>query len=251
LQSQVLSPILHNRKIEKTKKEDIMRTQIRALNEATEMKIGGNGNGHMAHIQNIDYLADFYSRLGQKAVHEEVTLPEKTKRSDGSNEVFVRSPWITTGALTVNMPVNGPAFVRSPWIKSGILTVNMLGYRQAAEPKVFVKSTWITSGALTVNIPLYKTIPSTKVFVRSPWITTGALTVNIPLYKTVTAPNSPVCKGGFNASNAVFVRSPWIISFGIFPAAKMNHSIENCLRLVAVLTSVNQNRIPLAYLKAA
>ncbi|MCX5804969.1 MAG: hypothetical protein NT010_02705 [Proteobacteria bacterium] len=206
-----------------------MRTQIRALNETTEIKIGGNGNGHMAHIQNIDYLADFYSRLGQKAIHTEVALPEKTKRSDGSNEVFVRSPWIT----------------------SGVLTVNMLGYRQVAAPKVFVRSPWIKTGALKVNMPLYKTAKAPRIFVKSSWITSGALTVNIPLYKTVAAPNSRARKGGFNRSNAVFVRSPWIISFGIFPAARMDHSIENCLRLVAVLTSVNQDRTPLAYLKAA
>ncbi|MCX5813310.1 MAG: hypothetical protein NT178_12315 [Proteobacteria bacterium] len=152
-----------------------MRTQIRALNKVTEMKIGDNGNGHITHIQNIDYLADFYSRLGQKTVHVEVTFPENAKRPASAPTVFVKSPWITTGVLKVNMPGNRPAF-------------------------------------------------ASNLFAR---------------------------RGGFDGSNAVFLRSPWITSYGVFPVEKMNHSIENSLRLVAVLVSVNQDRTSLAHLRAA
>jgi hypothetical protein len=175
-----------------------MRIQIRSVNKATEMKIGDNGNGHTAHALNIDYLAEFYSRLSQKTVHTEVSLPENSKISDSSKAVFVESPWITSGVFKVNMPGKRPAV-------------------------------------------------ALRVFVSSPWIKTGVLKVNTP----GNSPGLSVHNGGFKGSNAVFLRSPWITSFGIFPVEKMDHSIENSLRLVAVLVSMNQGRTPLAHLKAA
>lgn len=123
--------------------------------------------------------------------------------------------------------------------------------RSDSKKAVFVGSQWITSGVLRVNTPEYRPAVAPGFFVKSPWIKTGILKVNMPGYRPAAISRVSVCKGSFKGSNAVFVRSPWITSFGIFPVEKMNHSIECSLRLVAVLVSVNQDRIPLAHLKAA
>jgi len=204
-----------------------MRTQIRALNEATEMKTGGNGNGHAAHIHNIDRLAGFVGRLGQKTGRIGVALPKNTRRSE--SKIFVRSPWIATGTLIVNMP----------------------GNRLAETPSAFVKSPWITTGNLTVITVKNEPSAFSKFFLRSKWIISGIIKVTISVNKPSAVPGLPPRKAGFNVSNTFFLRSPWIISYGIFPAKKMRHSIENSLRLVAALVWVKQDRKLLSYLKAA
>jgi hypothetical protein len=234
--------------------EDFMRTQIRALNEATEMKTGGNGNGHAAHIHSIDRLAAFVGRLGQKTGCIGVTLPENAKRPDST--VFERSPWTATGTLIVNTPGNRLAeapmvFVKSLWITTGVLKVNMSNNKPATASRAFVISPWITTGVLRVTIAKNKPAAFSKFFLTSKWITSGIFKLTTPANKPAAVPGSPVRKTGSDGSNTAFLRSPWIISYGIFPAEKMRHSIENSLRLVAALVSVKQDRTLPAYSKAA
>ena len=83
-----------------------MRTQF---NEAREMNIGDEGNGHKANINNIHYLADYINGLVREMAHMADALPGNTKGSDGISAAFLRSPWITSGVFALTTPWDGPA----------------------------------------------------------------------------------------------------------------------------------------------
>jgi hypothetical protein len=150
-----------------------MGKQIRLLKEATEVKIGDNGNGHAVHIQSVKYLAEFLGRMGKNKVHTEVALPENTKISDDA-VFFLRSPWITTGVLNISMPGSRPAmaptfFVRSSWIRTGVVKTNIPGNKPAAFPGFLAHKRGFYSG--------------NAVFLRSPWISSYGV---FPIGKRIT-----------------------------------------------------------------
>jgi hypothetical protein len=83
-----------------------MRTQF---NRAGEMKIGDKGNGHRTKIHSVHDLADYISGLVQEMAHMADTLPGIAQKSDDGVAVFLRSPWITTGAFALATSAGRPA----------------------------------------------------------------------------------------------------------------------------------------------
>jgi hypothetical protein len=150
-----------------------MGKQTGLLKKAARAKIGDNGNGYAVNMQSVKYLADFLGRFGKNTVNTEVLLPENTKISDDAG-FFIRSPWITTGILNVNMPGSRPAmaptfFVRSPWIRAGVVKTNTPGKKPAVLPAFLVHKRGFYSG--------------NAVFIRSPWVSSYGV---FPIGKRIT-----------------------------------------------------------------
>jgi hypothetical protein len=141
-----------------------MRTQIRSLNGATEMKIGDNENSRTARISSIDCLTDYVSRLGHKMAHTDDILPNNATRSGSNTSVFLKSPWVISFPVRKGS-LNGYTafFLKSPWITSGACKLTTKGYG----PATASKSPWV------ISFPVRKGSLNgyTSVFLKSPWIT--------------------------------------------------------------------------------